>query len=204
MEPAMADMSLLPEWLRWVWAAAFLGVVIAHAGHAWSMRGQPRWWHIGHTTMAGGMLVMYLVPHMGHPGLYRAGLVLFVLVTAAEAAGTLVLRRREGRLNPLWAATTADQLVMVYMLALPMSGPALVTSLLVAYLGVQAVLWGAGLWSRVPAVRPQEEPLGAIGAASAPPRARVIGLAAEADVVVRVSLAVMATGMGYMLLASIS
>jgi hypothetical protein len=203
VEPAMADMYLLPEWLRWVWAAAFLGVVVAHAWHAWSMRGQPRWWHIGHTTMAGGMLVMYLVPHMAHPGLYRAGLVLFVLVAAAEAAWTLVLRRREGWLNPLWVATTVDQLVMVYMLAMPMSGPVLVTSALVVYLGVQTVLWGAGLWSRVPAVRPQEAPLGAPGAASAPPRAREIGLAAEADVVVRISLAVMAAGMGYMLLTSV-
>lgn len=209
MEHMTMSMPLLPDWAQWAWTAVFLGIAVVHVWHAWSMRGQPRWWHLGHTIMAVGMLVMYALPSMNYPGTYRAGLVLFLLVAAAEAAAAIVLRRREGTLNPLWACAVLDKLVMVHMLAFPMHGPVLLTSALVVYLGLQVLAWSLDLWSRVAVVRPATSeasvavPAGGPAVAASTQRPG-LGLTADGTPAVRISLALMAAGMGHMLVASLA
>ncbi|MHA6805884.1 hypothetical protein [Salinifilum ghardaiensis] len=208
MDHMAMSTPLLPEWARWAWSAVFLAITAVHVWHAASMRSQPRWWHVGHTIMAVGMLLMYAMPHMGHSATFRLGLAVFVLLAAAEAATAVVLRRREGVLNPLWAGAAVDKLVMVYMLALPMRGPAAVTAVLVVYLALQVIAWSFDLWSRVAVVRPATVGTAATVPAGGPATAPVergagVGLVADSTPAVRVSLALMAAGMGHMLAASL-
>lgn len=194
------SMPLLPDWMSFAWAAVLAGVLAVHAWHAWSMRAQCRWWHLGHTAMAAGMLAMYLDPDMANPVLHRVDPVVFALVAVAEAGAAVVFRRREGVLNPLWASAAVDGLIMAYMLVFPMDGPVLVTCVLVAYLAVQVVAWAFGLWGRAPALR------SAVAAGTAPGTARSVagvGLLADSAPSVRASLAAMAAGMAYMLLAGV-
>jgi hypothetical protein len=215
MGPAMS-MPLLPQWLRIVWAVALAGVLLVHVWHAWSVPGQPRWWHIGHIIMALGMMGMYLVG-MAHTGLSRAGVVLFAVMTAALATTAVVFRRRERVLNPLWVASAVDTLAMTYMLLPPAAQPTGVRWVFIAYLACQTLAWALGLWDRVPVFQPAPSALGpvpatratattgrvqAVATAMAIPAQsgdRVLGLTAHCTPAIRVSLAVMAASMAYML-----
>lgn len=212
------SMPLLPQWLRIVWALLLFVVLVQHAVHARQLRGQPRWWHIGHTMMALGMAAMYLLPRMQYGEWYRAGLVLFGVITAVEAVGVFVLLRREGVFNPLWVSSTIGMLVMTYMMISPVSRPSWLTLLFVGYLAVEVLAWALGLWERLPVLRrPATAPdstaeLAAPGAATRPStteaaaRGRVllpIGLPAHSTPGIRASLAIMAASMGYMLVAMI-
>ncbi|MGH3571972.1 MAG: hypothetical protein ACRDUW_09120 [Pseudonocardiaceae bacterium] len=206
-------MPLLPQWLRIVWALALAGVVGLHASHAWTLPGQRRWWHTGHIIMALGMIGMYLLG-MTHPGLSRAGVVLFAVATLAVATTAVVVGRREAALNPLWVASAVDMLVMTYMLLPPAARPAGVSWVLVGYLACQVLAWALGLWDHVP-VLPAPATLAPVRVTTpateqghAPPpatiipvrsRDQVLGLTAHCTPAIRVSLAVMAASMAYML-----
>lgn len=201
----MMAMPLLPRWLAIAWAVALLGVVVLHIHHAWPMSGQPRWWHIGHTAMAAGMIGMYLLPTMTQPALARAGLVLFSAITVAVLATTMVCRQHEGALNPLWLATGLDMLAMTYMF-LPATGrPATLTWIAIAYLAGHASAWASNLWSRIPLHSTITSGATAVGAGDGPGAAQAhrptLGLSGETDLGVRITLAVMAASMAYMLLA---
>jgi hypothetical protein len=215
MGPAMG-IPLLPQWLRIVWAVALAGVLLLHVWHAWFVRGQPRWWHVGHIVMALGMMGMYLLG-MTDPGLYRTGVVLFAAMTVALATTAVLLRRREGALNPLWMASAVDMLAMTFMLLPSAAQPAAVRSVFVAYLTCQMLAWALGLWDYVPVLQPVPPPPGPvpgpratattrrvqavapITAILAHNRDRVLGLTAHCTPAIRVSLAVMAASMAYML-----
>lgn len=214
------SMAWLPMWLRIVWVVALCGVIVTHVAHAAAMPGQRRWWHAGHTTMATGMALMYLLPRMHFPGLYRAGLVLFVLVTITEASATGVFRAREGAFNPLWVFSTADMVAMTYML-LPMAlRPTWLNWVFVLYLGGQALAWAFGLWDRLPVFARRPAPAAPRGPPAATGRAQqhehavtpladdpapqaatgpVVGLTAHSTVAVRITLAIMTASMAYML-----
>ncbi len=188
------------------------------------MPGRVRWWHAGHTTMAIGMTLMYLLDRMQHPARYQAGLAVFASALLTVAAITAAISRREGALNPLWLASTLDLLAMVYML-LPAENqnPAL-TGVVVTYLTCQVLAWALGWWDRAPArhaaVNAQAlstqsnmatdatMPLTATGS----PAAALLGRPAQqggqyrspelctyTTPSIRASLAVMAAAMGYML-----
>lgn len=211
------DTPWLPHWLRLVWAAALLVVLLLHVWHAWSMSDQPRWWHLGHTLMAAGMGLMYLLPRMAHETLYRFGVPVFALLTVATVTLAAVLYLRERVLNPLWLVSAVDMLVMTYMLQAAWR-PAVVGYVLAAYLCGQAVAWCLGLWRRVPALESgTPTPGGSPGpgggawpagagsalavATAAPPAEQAghsAGLRAPGAWDVRVSLAVMALSMAYM------
>ncbi|MGB7795292.1 MAG: hypothetical protein WBL53_03380 [Pseudonocardiaceae bacterium] len=210
------SMPLLPQWLRIVWAVALAGVLLLHVWHAWSRPSQPRWWHIGHIIMALGMMGMYLLG-MAHPGLYRVGVVFFAVMTVALATTAVVFRRREHVLNPLWVASAVDMLTMTYMLLPSAAQPAGLRWVFIAYLAWQILAWALGLWDRVPVLQPAPSPLGpvpatratattgtvqAVAAATAipaPSEGRVLGLTAHCTPAIRISLAVMAASMAYML-----
>jgi hypothetical protein len=192
--PPMPDhvdsmMSLLPGWVRLVWVIAMAVVAVVHIWHGATMAGQPRWWHAAHTAMAVGMLAMYAADPMRQRGLDRAFILIFAIITLAIAAATVLLCRREDRPNPLWVATGVDTAAMMYMatvMASPSTAPRVVTWIVVAYLVCQTFAWLLGLWDRVLAHRPS------------------LGLADRISIDIRISLAVMAAGMAYMLAAMTS
>ncbi|SDP73458.1 hypothetical protein SAMN04487905_1088 [Actinopolyspora xinjiangensis] len=218
-EMAAMDMPLLPMWLRIVWVVALLAVMAVHTGHLVVLSGQHRAWHTGHTVMAAGMALMYLLPRMQHPELYRAGLVLFALVALVQAVITVAFRAREGAVNPLWLLATVDMLAMVYMLLPPTTRPDWLNWVFVAYLACQTVAYGLGAWDRLPVftsrtptsvtagvattehAREHEHAVTPLSAEPAPdPTAGpVVGLVAHSSLGVRVTLAVMAASMAYML-----
>lgn len=213
------SMPLLPPWLRVVWVVALGVALVLHVGHAWAMPGQRRWWHVGHTMMAAGMALMYALPRMLYPGLYRVGLVLFAVLTLAVAAATVAVRRHEGTLNPLWVFSAVELLVMTYMFLPPPATPSWLSYLFVGYLVVQVVAWAFGLWERLPVFRTPvlagggpaaahtddtggDEPGPTLLSADPHPEAStgpVLGLTAYSSAVVHVTLAVMAASMAYML-----
>lgn len=201
MHGEMEAMALLPGWLRAVWVTALCGVLVTHLRHAYVIAGQSRWWHVGHAVMATGMALMYLLPHMQHPGVYRVGVVLFGLLALAAAVKAVLLRRREGVFNPLWLMSSVDMFVMAYMSTHGLRTAPL-TWLLIAYLLVQAVAWAVGTWIRIPvfASRPrvgQDTDMADVSAV--PVRIRRLGLTPHSTVAVRTTLAVMAASMAYML-----
>ena len=78
---------------------------------------------------------------MAHPGLYRAGVALFAVMTVALATTAVVFRRREHVLNPLWVASAVDTLAMTYMLLPYAAQPAGVRWIFIAYLACQILAW---------------------------------------------------------------
>src|SRR6476661_1929603 len=210
---SMTSMPLLPDWLRVVWVVALGVVIVTHVWHAYCRPGQHRWWHAGHILMAAGMAVMYVPGSMTEPGLSRVGVVLFGGVALATAAVTVVLRRRESALNPLWVVAAVDMLVMAYMWLPAAIRPSLLDYALAAYLGCQLLAWA--LWGRDhviarPPVPAATAPMMAGAGPGRPAAARpsapltypsaAVGLIAERAPVVRASLAVMAASMSYMLI----
>lgn len=201
----MMTTPLLPMWLRIGWAVALGAVTLAHLWHAWARPGQARWWHAGHALMALGMTVMYLIDRTAHPGLSRLGAMLFGAWAAALAVTALAARHSDGVLDRLWVEAAADALAMTYMLA--PSHAAAVSLMLVVYLFCQALAWALGLWTRVVVPLPghASEPTAASRTAAvtvaSPAAAGRVGLSVHAGPAVRISLAVMAAAMAYMLAA---
>lgn len=193
-------MPLLPSWLRLAWTAVLCGVLVLHLVHAWAMPGQRRWWHAGHTVMAAGMVVMYLLPHLTRQ---VPGAALFAVLTASSAGAAIVFRYREGVLNPLWVASAVDMLAMTYMLLPAAVRPAWLTGVFVTYLTVQVGMWALGLWDRTPAFHRSggaEPAVLDVPPSNAAPTA-VVGLRAHSTPTVRLSLAAMTASMAYMLVA---
>jgi len=218
-----ASMPLLPEWLRMLWVAALLGATALHVRHAWLMPGRVRWWHAGHTTMAIGMILMYLLDRMQHPALYQAELAVFASALLTVAAITAAISRGEGALNPLWLAGTLDLLAMVYMLLPAENRNAALTGVILIYLTCQVLAWSLGWWDR-PSARHAVASAQALStkpnmatdatvtrAATGSPAAALLGpaqqvvqyrqreLFLQCTLSTRASLAVMAAAMGYML-----
>ncbi len=212
MNDPMMHMTVMPGWLRTVFAVAMCGVLAVHLWHARTMAGQRRWWHVGHCFMAAGMVVMYAVPLMTMPALQGAGAALFAALTASSAVATSALRRSEGVLNPLWVASGLDMLAMTYMLLPHGARVGAITGVFVVYLLVQTVAWAFGLWDRAPAFRspaptvldvPPEGRLAGTGTNGALRTGTTVavGLTAHSTPAVRTSLALMTAAMATMLAA---
>lgn len=188
-------LSLLPDWVRFLWVVAFVAIVAIHVGHAWPMGGQRRVWHVAHALMAIGMIDMFLRHGIGDVprGAWEA------IFAVAAAGGAAWVVRGPRPVNGLWAISIIDLAAMVYMFALPGAAIPLLTYLLAGYFGAEAVAWSTSLlgdtgrWQGTLAL-PSE---GAPGRATALP----VALAGRASLGLRASLAVMATGMAYMFVA---
>jgi len=143
--------QLLSSVLRMVCALLCAGVGALHFGHVIAMRGQPRWWHLGHSVMAITMAGMFVFARMAHPSLYRWAFGLFVLLAVALAGTTGTIWFQDRALPALWAASTVDMAAMAYML-MPASvaRPWPLTSLVVTYLVVEALVHVRGEWLRFP------------------------------------------------------
>jgi Domain of unknown function (DUF5134) len=113
--------------------------------------------------------------------------VVFVIATAAIAAVTVLLYRRERRLNQLWVVAGIDTAAMSYMAAAMASSSTVlvpVTWIVVAYLGCETFAWLLGLWDRAPAQARSS-----------------LGLSGRIGLDIRLTLAVMTASMAYMLIA---
>jgi len=219
---SMTSMRLLPDWLRAAWAAGMCVVMALHLWHAARIRGQSRWWHAGHVLMAVGMALMYALPQMSHPRLYHAGIAVYSVAAAAALAAALASSWRTGAIDPLWAFAALDMGVMIYMCVT--DRVVALNWMLVAYLGGQFIMWTLNLWCRwtefpttTPPVPPGDSAVGAgwradVGrspggqAVLAPARPIAVrtpegapGLLAHCSPSVRMTLALMAAAMAYML-----
>lgn len=211
----MAGMAFLPGWLRLVWVVALAVVVHVHLWHAAAMHGQQRWWHTGHVIMAAGMIAMYAFM-MSWPSVMDVTLAVFSVMSAMVIATTVLWWRREGVVNPVWVVAAVDMLVMVYMSLPAWSRPSLLTWLLLAYLGIEALFWTFRVWAWLPVYRasgPAPTAYSSAVAASGGPGAAVpdsgsqgstpgaasVGLNARVSIDAALSIAVMVASMAYML-----
>lgn len=182
----MMHTALLPGWLRAVWIVASCAVAAVHLHHVRMMRGQHRYWHVGHVLMAGGMAYMYL-PHSAHLISSGSGTAVFATAMAGSTIAAVLFWLRDGILNPLWILVTVEMAVMAYMF-LPMQARSpLLDYLLAVYLAGIGMAWALGKWDRhyVPDRRPVTV-------------RTTVHTTAPA---LRVSLVTMAGAMAYMLLA---
>jgi Domain of unknown function (DUF5134) len=179
--------SLLPGWVRLVWVVALGVMAVLHIWHGATTSGQARWWHGAHTAMALGMIGMYAAGPMRQRALDNALEVLFAVIAVVLVVTAVVVRRRERVLNPLWVVTAVDSAAMSYLAAVmlsPSAVPAAVTWVVVAYLACDTLAWLLDLWDRALASRGPS-----------------VGLSGHNTLDIRLSLAVMAASMAYMLAA---
>jgi hypothetical protein len=189
--------ELLPEWLRWVWVAVYMGVIIVHLRHALTEGGQRRVWHGGHVVMALGMVYMFLPMHLKVVSDIVWGAA-FTVVAAIILAWILWEWTDQRAVNLLWAISLVHMLAMVYMFALPGAAIAVLTYALVAYFGSETVAWLVGAFDD--AGRRRLLPF-AIGPHSPKAHASVKPLACASPVELRATLCAMAAGMAHMFFA---
>lgn len=198
-----ASLNLLPEWLGIVGVVMFILVAGSHLRHLVMASGERRWWHVCHVLMAIGMAFMYVPATIYSQGIPTQFWQL-LFATVAFAAGLRVLAGVAGKAsdNPLWLLTAIELGAMVYMWSSGSFLPAL-TWVLVAYLVVEAALWGANTYRAVDGDTPligwtALAPTTDTGAIFVP------GTATESligGLDISVSMTAMALGMAYMLAA---
>ncbi len=106
----------LPPWLGWAWVVALAVVALVHVRHLVRLPDVTRWWHLGHVTMALGMIAMFwpsgllLEPPSG-----VIGRVVFALAAVAALSWGVVDRARRGRWTLVWPLLALDMAAMVWM-----------------------------------------------------------------------------------------
>lgn len=215
----------LPTWLALVWTAVFTVIVAVHLWHIAVMSGRGRLWHVAHVLSAGGMLVMFMPLDLAVP--YRAGTVIFAMsavIVAGLVVWEAVLRRN---ISQLWLSTVIDLSAMAYMFEMMSLGVAWLTIPLTGWFLLQVAGWSSGRLYAALAAGSLETPHPTLAAAA--PAASTAGLgkiwrprdgaavgvgpqpaglhpvhgphAGRAHrTTIRVTLALMALGMAYMLL----
>lgn len=133
--------NILPGWLAVIWTLVFIAIVVIHARHVLDSSGQRRIWHSGHVLMALGMVFMFAPSSIDHFNIpsgfwqlaFANGAILIFAWMLAQALG--------GRaINVLWLMMAIDLGAMAYMWS-PSGFLAPITWMLVAYFGVQSLLW---------------------------------------------------------------
>lgn len=181
----------IPTWLSVLALVGYAGVVLVHVHHARALRGPSRWWHAGHLLMALGMIDMFWPSSAGGaPVGETAGVVVFAVATAC-ALGLLAWTAARGGHWQLWVVSVADLAAMVYMFAMMSHSSAALTVLFVSWSVLGGLGWASGDAERI------------LGFHAADAH----GADAEAEHTVhggadlRATLAFMAVGTAYMLLA---
>lgn len=212
------------------WAALFALIVLVHGAHVVLMGGRHRQWHAGHVLMAVGMVVMFL-PTGGMLVPATVGVGVFGLAAGLVVVTLAVFRWRAAPLGTLWLASVIDLVAMAYMFAMMSTRVDWLSVLAAAWFAAQALGWASGWLGGVlergglgessppthaapvaalehesPSDPEPAEPARSPVSTLAPARVvtamrqRVID-GGRRDLSVRISLTVMAIGMGYMLLA---
>ena len=189
---AASRVDLLPGWLRWLWVAVYAAILVVHLRHAAAADGRRRGWHSVHTLMALGMLAMFLPPRL-KPQEGAAGADAYAAAAAALAVWIGVRLARRRRVDLLWLVGLADTLAMVYMFALPAAAITALTAALAGYFAAEAAGWTAGAFDGDGPLRRR------VGRAREPRPAEQ--LLRRSTFELRATLAAMALGMGYMLVA---
>jgi hypothetical protein len=209
----------LPRWLALGWTFVFALILLVHLWHLLVLSGRQRLWHGVHVLMATGMIAMTVpatamrLPIAGAAVFGAAAALIGCLLTLEGAGGD--------RIGPLWVAATIDLAAMAYMFAMTSAHRPWISAALAAWFVLQALGWASGRLSTVLAAnglgrRAQLLPVAAVGVTatgagattpvSAPddpgepaPLTGPRGHRAAHHVTVRASLALMSTGMAYML-----
>jgi hypothetical protein len=187
--------DVFPGWLRYVWVSAFCCIIIIHLRHAAVSQGACRWWHAGHAFMALGMVSMYLsMKPRPLPALaWEASYILLTMVIAAWI--TLMLSRRRA-LSLLWFNLMIGMAGMFYMFIMPHAGRPAWSYLFITYFLAEAIAWAFGALDDG---KSAEAPRLIIGSPRLMRNETDI-LVGRTTFMIRGSLAVMTTGMAYMIL----
>jgi len=180
---------LLPEWLRLTGVFAFAGVTAVHLQHAVMASGTRRFWHAGHTLMAAGMISMFLPAQFRFPP-PLVWTVIYALAGSALVLWMVLMLLRRQAVGLFWPDLLIGILTMFYMFALRPATIIPLTVVLATYFVADAVGWATG-WL----YNTQEVSMSGLqfGRRASPSTQRAI--------LVRITLATMAAGMAYMLVA---
>lgn len=209
---AHAVLNILPEWLGVAWTLVFLAVAGSHLRHLLDTTGQRRPWHACHVLMAFGMAFMF-APAVLDPLSVPASFWRLVFACAGLLAATWAIGGVGRAATLIWLLTAVDLAVMLFMWSGSTTGSgASLSWLLVAYLVVEAMMWGFDAYRRIDRATPlvSWQSLaagpgggGAVlrgGAVTAEGAAAAEGsLLGELDI--SVSMIAMVLGMAYMLVA---
>jgi hypothetical protein len=133
--------NILPEWLAILWTLVFIAIIVIHGRHVLESRGQRQIWHSGHVLMALGMAFMFAPASIDHFNIpsgfwqlaFANGAILILAWMLAQALSAHAI-------NVLWLVMAIDLGAMAYMWS-PSGFQAPLTWILVAYFGVQSLLW---------------------------------------------------------------
>jgi CDP-diglyceride synthetase len=187
--------ALLPDWLGWIGFAVYIVILLIHLYHMATMKGQHRAWHTGHSLMALGMAWMFLPKHpIDIPAVVWQ--IAFAVAACLVAAWCIWNWSQRRAVNFLWATLLIGVLAMIYMYAFPGAANRSLTYVLVVYFALEAIAWFTGAFAGTEKERRWRLPY-ALG-----PRASSAYPLAEAGALdIRLTLGLMALGMGYMFLA---
>ena len=192
---------LLPAWVRWLWVGIFVLILAQHSLHAARMRGVHRAWHVGHTLMAIGMAYMFL------PADFRLlpffPWQFFFVIAALLSIGFAVLELFRGkRVDLPWITLSTGLVVMVYMWAM-MEGTAWAALSYTAavWFAIEAAGWLTGELCGNGAIKWLPPGIGLQGVKKGPFLAGQYRIAHRTTRSGRLTLALMAAGMAYMLVA---
>jgi Domain of unknown function (DUF5134) len=190
--------NILPNWLAVIWTLVFLVILVIHARHVIETHGERRFWHSGHVLMALGMAFMFAPGSLDHFNIPELFWPLLFANASGVAIAWILARVLNGlSVNGFWAVLAFDLAAMAYMFS-PGGYVAPITWLLVAYFGVEALLWATNTYRRLDdrlVIRGVGiNPDGTLSATAVEP------LVCERDL--RASMSVMAIGMAYMLAAT--
>lgn len=189
--------NILPNWLAVIWTLVFLVILVVHARHVMQTHGQRRYWHAGHVLMALGMVFMFAPGSLDHFNIPNGFWPLLFANAAGVVVAWILVRILYGQpVNGLWGVLAFDLAAMAYMWS-PSGYVAPITWLLVAYFGIEAVLWATNEYRRL------DERLTIMGVGVNPDGTltaqAVEPLACEHDL--RLTMALMTAGMAYMFAA---
>lgn len=186
-----------PIWLSWVCFVIYIPILLLHLFHLVQMGGQHRAWHTGHVVMALGMAWMFLPTHpLSIPAL------VWRIVYAGASCLLLVWSiwnwsQRRG-VDFLWIPLLIGMLSMLYMYSFPGVANQYLSYILVIYFVLEAIAWFVGVLGRSEKGHRQLVPAILGPRTSSEHRHQ---LAEGGAFGLRLTLGLMALGMGYMLFA---
>lgn len=210
----MMTTAWLPTWFRALATALFVLVAAAHVRHARHGDREARAWHAGHVVMALGMIDM-TVPLGRPPVPAMVGEVIFASCTVCALGIGLAQLGRHRRCLP-WLLSAVGHAGMLAMFAMPRAGFDLLTWVLAGWFALEAVGWLAGVLPSLDAPAPvtlrvaglrrdptllparSSGPVGVLDRTAAP---TVVAVRNRRQAALRITLALMALGMAYMLVA---
>lgn len=213
----------IPTPVAVVWLILFALIAFTHIVHAANLPGRFRLWHSCHVFMAAGMMIMFwpAEPLAGMPA--GIGIWSYLIAAGVLMLCVAIAWWRSSQLETLWLVSVVDFAAMAYMFAMSMF-VAWLSLLAATWFIAQTIAWASGLPGRIDAAsgvasRTQTDAISpsttkppasdlkvsdASANASAPDPAKT-GLVqlpgGRHDWSVRITLALMAAGMAYMILA---